>query len=130
MSKEAPKGQAPAPRGMSFLGTFLTALFVSVAVHLAMTFVVIPMLTQKPAPKVKIDIPTVLSGQHTVPSLTKIPLKKARERIRQAGLRIGKISFETDEDIAPSFVLRQSPSAGRLVTPLSKVDLVVNKAAD
>ncbi|MCB9640322.1 MAG: PASTA domain-containing protein [Myxococcales bacterium] len=115
--------------GMSFLATFFVALFVSVGVYLGMEFWVLPMLTQRPAPKVRmrLEVPSVLSGQIKVPSFRNMNLSRAKVLLRNAGLRLGSVRYAVDEDVSPAWVLRQQPAAGKRVAPGTSVHLVVNK---
>ncbi|MCK6509991.1 PASTA domain-containing protein [Myxococcota bacterium] len=113
--------------GMSFLGTFFVSLFVSVAVYVGMEFWVLPMLTQKPPPKVRLEVPSVLSGQVRVPSVRNMREDRAKEMLQSAGLRVGSVSYAVDEDVTPLWVLRQRPAAGQRVAPGTSVHLVINK---
>lgn len=63
----------------------------------------------------------------TVPKVVGVRLRFAGERLRAAGLVLGKVSREADEDHIEDYVLRQSPEAGAVAPRGSAVDLVVNR---
>ena len=62
-----------------------------------------------------------------VPNVKRMHIRKAKRKIRHAGLVVGRITFDDDEDISPNWVLRQTPSAGRYVSRGTKINLVINK---
>lgn len=62
-----------------------------------------------------------------VPRMTDTSLAEAKRRIKHAGLRLRHISFGSDEDKSPHWVLQQSPRASTLVPKGSPVDLTINR---
>jgi serine/threonine-protein kinase len=80
-----------------------------------------PRASAKAAPAVPAG-PTV-----AVPKVVGVRLRFAGERLRAAGLVLGKVSREADEDHIEDYVLRQSPEAGAAAPRGSAVDLVVTR---
>tara|TARA_B100000609_G_scaffold199460_1_gene203120 strand:+ start:7939 stop:8565 length:627 start_codon:yes stop_codon:yes gene_type:complete len=62
-----------------------------------------------------------------VPSVRNMHIRKAKQKVKDAGLIVGRIIYGYDEDISPNWVLRQSPRAGRMVEKGSKVKITINK---
>ncbi len=62
-----------------------------------------------------------------MPKVTGIRLRFAEQRLRAAGLAVGKLSYQSDEDQSEGFVLKQTPAAGANAPRGSAVDLVVNR---
>lgn len=62
-----------------------------------------------------------------VPRLTDITLAEAKRRLKRAGLTLRHISFGSDEDKSPHWVLGQSPRPNTLVSRGSPVDLTINR---
>jgi len=88
-----------------------------------------PVLT--PAPTKPPVAPAVATGPTVkVPKVRGIRLRYAVSRLRGAGLVLGNVSYRTDEDHMPGFVLKQNPAAGTSLNRGSKVELVVNRAED
>ncbi len=75
-----------------------------------------------PAPQ-----PTPSVDKVKVPKLTYMNILKAKRKIRAAGLKVGRIVYDYDEDVSPNWILRQSPPQGRRVPRGTKVNLVVNR---
>jgi serine/threonine-protein kinase len=63
--------------------------------------------------------------QVTVPNVVGLSEEEARERLQQAGLKVGAVTEQTAEDAEPGEVLRQFPEADRDVDRGTEVDLVV-----
>jgi eukaryotic-like serine/threonine-protein kinase len=63
----------------------------------------------------------------TVPDLTGMPARTAREALVQAGLVVGRSRTAFDANRSPYVVLRQTPAPGTQVEPASAVELVVNE---
>jgi beta-lactam-binding protein with PASTA domain len=63
----------------------------------------------------------------TVPDLTGVASRTARETIVAAGLVVGRIRTGFDGDRSPYIVLRQTPEAGTQVQPGTEIELVVNE---
>lgn len=62
-----------------------------------------------------------------VPRVLRLRLSAARARLRKAGLTVGRVRYDDDQDVAPAVVLRQRPRPGGTVKPGTRVDLVVNE---
>ncbi len=62
-----------------------------------------------------------------VPNIVGEMLSKARVSINDAGLKIGKITYEESAVMGPGQVIRQSASSGARITLESRIDLVVSK---
>ena len=60
-----------------------------------------------------------------VPSVTGDPVKKAKEAIREAGLRVGPVKHRYDDRVPPDHVISQRPASGRIPTG-SPVSLVLS----
>jgi len=65
-----------------------------------------------------------------VPNLVPKGIGRTRKMLQEAGLLVGTIRVEYDEDYGGNVVLRQTPAAGTRAPKGSKVDLVVNEADD
>lgn len=63
----------------------------------------------------------------TVPDLTGVVSRTARETIVQAGLVVGRVRTGFDGDRSPYIVLRQTPAPGTQVEPGTEIELVVNE---
>ena len=66
-------------------------------------------------------------GYIRMPRLTRMSLARAKRALRRAGLRLRHISFGSDEDKSPHWVLRQRPRAYKRVPRGSAVDLTINR---
>jgi beta-lactam-binding protein with PASTA domain len=89
-----------------------------------------PAKVAPPAPPAKVapSAPPVPRGPTVaVPKVVGMRLQLATSRLQAAGLTVGSLSYEADEDHMESFVLRQTPPAGGNAPRGSAVDLVVNK---
>ena len=53
-------------------------------------------------------------------------MKKAKEELTRARLKVGKISYKQNEDLVPYTVLDQSIAPGTVLDQTTKVDLVVS----
>jgi len=65
-----------------------------------------------------------------VPKVTGVSLGKAKRRIRNAGFKVGRITYKDDEDQAPYVILYQRPSARSKAKKGTKIHLSVNKGDD
>ena len=63
----------------------------------------------------------------TIPSLINLPLKKAKEKITQEGLRVGNIREVYQPNLIPNTVIEQGYPANLKVTAPLKIDLDVSK---
>lgn len=61
-----------------------------------------------------------------VPQLFGLSMKKAKEELTRARLKVGKISYKQNEDLVPYTVLDQSIAPGTVLDQTTKVDLVVS----
>ncbi len=61
-----------------------------------------------------------------VPQLFGLSLKKAKESLMNARLKVGKISYQQNEDLVPYTVLDQSISPGTVLDQTIQVDIVVS----
>jgi beta-lactam-binding protein with PASTA domain/predicted Ser/Thr protein kinase len=68
----------------------------------------------------------VSEGTGTVPDLRGEQLSQAEQRLRRAGLRIGRVSYGDDDKIASGAVLSQSLASGVHAPPNGPVDVVVS----
>lgn len=75
----------------------------------------------------QIVILTVASSMVVVPDLIHIPSRTAREKLRAAGLNVGRVRERYDEGLRAYMVLEQNPTAGTKVESGTKVHLVVNE---
>ncbi len=62
-----------------------------------------------------------------VPNVVGKKDESAQSAIKSAGLKVGTVTYEYDEDAAKGKVVSQSPSGSKKVEPGTKVDLVVSK---
>lgn len=62
-----------------------------------------------------------------VPRLRGQRLHRARSLIEGAGLKVGRIRYDLDEDVGALVVLSQRPRSGTALQPGTPVDLVVNE---
>jgi len=77
--------------------------------------------------EVNIDISQgVEAAPAGMPSLQGQPLSRAKERIKDLGLKLGKVSYKKDRKSLPGTILSQSPPAGADYKGRA-VDLVVSK---
>lgn len=67
------------------------------------------------------------TGAVAVPSVKGVSLTRAKRLLEEKGLKVGKITYESDDDLAPNWILGQKPGAGTRLPAGSSVDLVVNK---
>lgn len=87
-----------------------------------------PVAPPAPPAKVAPSAPPVPRGPTVaVPKVVGMRLQLATSRLQAAGLTVGSLSYEADEDHMESFVLRQTPPAGSSAPRGSAVDLVINK---
>ena len=63
----------------------------------------------------------------TVPALINLPLKKAKEKISQEGLRIGEITEIYQPKLIPNTVIEQNYPPNLRITAPIKIDLVISK---
>jgi len=61
-----------------------------------------------------------------VPQLFGLSMKKAEEALTQSRLKVGKISYQQNEDLVPYTVLDQSIAPGTVLDQTTQVDLVVS----
>ncbi|MBN2280554.1 MAG: PASTA domain-containing protein [Candidatus Marinimicrobia bacterium] len=64
---------------------------------------------------------------YQVPDLFGIPLSEARRRIREAGLKVGQISYVRNEELTPMTVINQSHPRGSEVYEIIQIDLEVTQ---
>ena len=69
--------------------------------------------------------PAPRAEDRVTPSVVGKRLSRAREIIAQSGFSVGAVRFESDNDVGPDKVLRQSPAAGTHAAR-AVIDLVVN----
>ncbi len=62
-----------------------------------------------------------------VPSLVGMRTALAKKKIKESGLKVGKIRWRYNEDRPANLVLSQTPAAGTKAAPDSAVDLVLNE---
>ncbi len=65
--------------------------------------------------------------QVPVPEVTKKSLADGERLLLQAGLRIGNVVYQSNQDLLPNTILEQYPRAGEMVTAGQAVDLVVTR---
>ncbi|MFQ6612182.1 MAG: PASTA domain-containing protein [Fidelibacterota bacterium] len=63
---------------------------------------------------------------YQVPQLFGLSLKKAKETLIKARLKVGKISYRQNEDLVPYTVLDQSITSGTVLDEPAQVDIVVS----
>jgi serine/threonine-protein kinase len=61
-----------------------------------------------------------------VPQLFGLSMKKAKEALTQSRLKVGKISYQQNEDLVPYTVLDQSIAPGTVLDQATGVDLIVS----
>ncbi|GAB3791906.1 Stk1 family PASTA domain-containing Ser/Thr kinase [Nocardioides ungokensis] len=64
--------------------------------------------------------------QVQVPNLIGLTEKQARSAIGDAGLGVGKIDFQSDQDVAKNKVISQDPNRDQYVDPDTRIDFVVS----
>ncbi|MCL1891598.1 MAG: Stk1 family PASTA domain-containing Ser/Thr kinase [Coriobacteriia bacterium] len=69
-------------------------------------------------------------GEVLVPSVTRMTLEEATEKLEDAKLEVGEVEEEYSDTIEEGEVISQDPRAGEPVAEGSKVNLVVSKGAD
>lgn len=62
-----------------------------------------------------------------VPDVVGMEDNSAQSKIKSAGLKVGTVTYEYDEDVKEGKVVSQSPSDSKKVEPNTKVNLVVSK---
>lgn len=67
-------------------------------------------------------------GDITVPDLSDLTVDQARQRLKDVGLVVGKITQQSVEGKKDGVVIAQSPSGDSKVSKGTTIDLVVNKA--
>lgn len=67
-------------------------------------------------------------GEITVPDLTDLTVDQARQRLKDVGLVVGKITQQSVDGKKDGVVIAQSPSGDSKVSKGTTIDLVVNKA--
>ena len=67
-------------------------------------------------------------GDITVPDLSDLTLDQARQRLKDVGLVVGKITQQSVDGKKDGVVIAQSPSGDSKVSKGTTIDLVVNKA--
>jgi len=65
-----------------------------------------------------------------VPSLVGRSLPDARKIIIQAGLTLGDITYEVDEDLLPNTIIAQSLKENEVVNQGDRIDLIVSREPD
>ncbi len=65
-------------------------------------------------------------GQQSTPFLSGKTVEAAMADLDREGLRLGEISSEPSDSVAPDHILDQSPAGGTRVTRGASVDLVVS----
>ncbi|MDH3912047.1 MAG: PASTA domain-containing protein, partial [Rhodospirillales bacterium] len=92
---------------------------------------------QQPAPRTQVRpgtaVDLVIAGRQpnqpvagaNVPNLSGLPLKKARAKLKQAQLRLGKVTERADANARRGTVIGQRPAPKRQVKPGTAVDVVV-----
>ena len=63
----------------------------------------------------------------TMINLVGVPVRHARTRITEAGLRLGKISYEFTTSYEPNVVIRQVPESEAEIRQASRVSLVISR---
>jgi beta-lactam-binding protein with PASTA domain len=61
-----------------------------------------------------------------VPQLFGLSMKKAKEALIRARLKLGKVSYQQNEDLVPYTVLDQNIAPGTVLDQTTQVDLVVS----
>src|SRR6476646_1991588 len=64
--------------------------------------------------------------QVQVPNLIGLTEKQARSAIGDAGLGVGKIDFQADQDVAKNKVISQDPNRDQYVDPDTRINFVVS----
>ena len=67
-------------------------------------------------------------GDITVPDLTDLTVDQARQRLKDLGLVVGKITQQSVDGKKDGVIIAQSPSGDSKVSKGTTIDLVVNKA--
>jgi serine/threonine-protein kinase len=67
---------------------------------------------------------------HLVPSLAERPLTEAMAAISEAGLRVGAITRQPDDEVKAEYVISSIPAAGKRITPNTSVNLVVSSGPE
>jgi serine/threonine-protein kinase len=65
--------------------------------------------------------------QQSVPTITGLTRATAERTIRDSGLAVGTVSTAASQEVARGRVISQTPQAGDLVAPDTKVDIVVSE---
>lgn len=73
----------------------------------------------------KVDVVVAAPVAIAVPNLVNLPFPEARDALGRAKLNIGAVRETSDSSGAAGTVLSQDPSAGRKVSPGTRIDLVV-----
>jgi serine/threonine-protein kinase len=96
---------------------------------------------QQPGPRTQVRpgtaVDLVIAGRQSnqpvvgasVPKLRGLPLKKARAKLKQAQLRLGKVTERADGNARRGTVIGQEPAPKRQVKPGTAVDVVVAGAS-
>ena len=61
-----------------------------------------------------------------MPKVVGMPLSEATKKIEEKGLKVGIVSYRTDEDFLPETVLEQSEPEGAELDIDTEIDLVVS----
>ena len=61
-----------------------------------------------------------------VPQLFGLSMKKAKSELLKARLKLGKVSYQQNEDLVPYTVLDQSISPGTVLDKSTTIDLIVS----
>jgi serine/threonine-protein kinase len=64
--------------------------------------------------------------QTQVPNLIDLTEKQARAAIGDAGLKVGRVDYQADQDVAKDKVISQDPNRDQYVDPGSVIDIVVS----
>lgn len=100
----------------------------SATVALGMVIATVPAAGEKLRHNEAVELQVSKGGEQVaVPSLRGKSAGGARAVLEQAGLVLGSIRKDSDDNAADGVVLRQSPAAGTAVAKGQKVDIVINE---
>jgi serine/threonine-protein kinase len=74
--------------------------------------------------------PEPVEGEVLVPSVTRMKLEEATEKLKEAKLEVGEVTEEHSDSVEEGEVISQDPRAGETAEEGSKVNLVVSQGAD
>lgn len=66
-------------------------------------------------------------AQTKIPNLINLTYLEATTMLTESGLSIGDITYKVDKTYIPDLVVGQTPAAGEIVTPETKISLVLTK---